>query len=163
MKHNIIALFALVATSFAAIANPVTVDQLVEALPAAKPEVIRRTAVFTEARRNSAFYETLAARGFKIEDVELAVSQIVPLHVQYERFDRITDGDAAKFLAIGAYKSYVAAKLKGYGTALEAYDWLQQQRLTVVQAGPKNAAEKEEFLVVIAEQVAATDKAKPKE
>ncbi len=86
------------------------------------------------------------------------VVSIAFLRGDYDAFD---SKEAAKFLSLSNYKSYVAAKVKALGTdAIVVFDWLQQQRLTVVEAAPKDVSEKGEFLAVIADQVIAQDKAK---
>ncbi len=159
---NIIAIIA-VAFAFAgsAIANTATVDQLVAKLPEQYTKNLRTTAVVNEARTNQEFYDSLKAKGFVIDDVQLSRAHVVSLAFARGDYEQFDTREAAKFLPLVQYKSYVAAKVQSLGGTVAVYDWIQQQRLVVVEAGPNDAAAKNEFLIVIADQVIASEKAKP--
>lgn len=156
--------FALcfIAVASSAVADlPKSVDELVAKLPESHTISVRRTAVIVEARKNDAFYNSLKASGFVFEDVKLTRGQVVSLAFPRGDYDAFSSKEAAQFLPLASYKSFIAAKVQGIGTdAVAVFDWLQQQRLLVVESAPRDAAEKGEFLSVIADQVIAQDKAK---
>ncbi|HWL54271.1 MAG TPA: hypothetical protein VNQ90_17660 [Chthoniobacteraceae bacterium] len=162
MKRYITTLCLAIAVAGSALAElPKNVDALVDKLPESYTKTLRANAVRLEARSNDEFYSSLKAAGFTFQDVTLSRSWVVGLAFPRGDYDAFDSAEAAKYLSLDNYKSYVAAKLKGMGAdAIAAYDWLQQQRLTVVEAAPRDIAEKGEFLAVIADQVIAQDKAK---
>jgi len=162
MKRLFVVLVAVIGSLGAAVANelPKSIDELVAKLPDAQ---LKERAVVAEARTNSAFYSKLKSSNWTFDGVVLPRSQVVQLAASKGDYDAFDAREAIRYLQIPAYKSYVAAKLQGYGqNVIEAYDWLQKQRLVVVEVNPKDADKKGEFLAVIAEQVIAQDKAKAK-
>ncbi|HWL51352.1 MAG TPA: hypothetical protein VNQ90_02895 [Chthoniobacteraceae bacterium] len=140
--------------------TPQSVDALVASLPENYSQGLRVTAVRVEARKNNEFYNALKSAGFVFQDVKLSRAHVVGLAFPRGDYDAFDEKDAAKYLALANYKSYIAARLKAFDNALASYDWLQQQRYTVAEAAPTDLTKKDEFLSVIAEQILAVDKAK---
>ena len=156
MKTILIALFAV---AVATVASAQTLNELVAKLPD-NDVATQRRAIVQEARTNAGFYEALKAASWTFEGVTLPPSQVVALAFRADDYAAIDPILAARHLSLEQYKRWSAAKVIQLGETIAAYDWLQEQRLNVVQAQPKNGAEKDEYLATVAAQVIAAAKAK---
>lgn len=158
MKSILIAIIGAATTVVSGYSQ--TINELVAKLPPTSELPVQQRAIVTEARANPDFYTALKAAGWKFGGVALTDRQIVSLAFAKADYAAITPLDAARFLQTEQYKTWSAAKVLQLGETIAAYDWLQEQRLIVVQAQPKDASAKSEYLVTVANQVIAAAKAK---
>lgn len=140
---------------------PASMDQLLAKVSPSAVQAYHSNAVVKEARENPEFYTSLKSAGFVFQGVVLNRAAVTRLAYGLNDYDAFDNKEAAKYLTVEQYKSYVATKVKALGSdAIVIYDWLQQQRLTIVEAAPRDLTEKGEFLSVISDLTLEQDKAR---
>lgn len=163
MKKYITALGLALALGIGAsvAAEPVvTLESLRSKLTPLQRESVDAAAIMTECYSNPAFYQQIKAAGWIFEGVKLQDYQVASVAARVSDWDAISPTQAAQWLPIPSYKSWVAGTLAQKGETLAAYDWLQAQRLVALGAAVATSGEKVEFLDALAAQILASAKAR---
>lgn len=155
-KYIIIAVLALASMG----ARAETINDLVAKLPPAESAKLQSAAIVQEALANADFYAALKANAWTFDGVTLTEGRATELQFKKGEYADIAGLAAAKYLSFDRYKTWASAKVLALGETTAAYDWLQEQRLVVVQSQVKDYAQKQEFLGTVADQVIAAAKAK---
>lgn len=161
MKNYIIITIAAAGMAISAQAQTTLAD-LVQPMTPGQVLDQNRANIAREARTNSAFYTAIKANGYAFDGVALTPAQVAQLQFTVQDFDGANNVEAAKSYTLPQYKSYVAHKLLSLGNdTIAGYDWVQAQRLAVVQSQtPSSYTEKLEFLDALGGQILAAAKAK---
>lgn len=158
MKYITTTILGFVAMASMASADlPTTIAQLQNELSDSQKQNI----IYGRARTDADFYAALKNAAWTFDGVTLPASTVAKLQFTRKDYAQIDEFVAAQVLSVPNYKTYVAAKVAALGSdTIAAYNWLQSQKLKVIQANVASSEEKAAFLSDLAAQILSAAKAK---